>query len=99
MTEDEKQELLDTLRTMLDRMPQPHPVYRLSALIHAVVEASGLEWGQALKAMLMHIRLMENAPAATVVLRKDENPWRELADQIASEIEAKSRDGSEDLPH
>ena len=23
MTEDEKQELLDTLRTMLDRMPQP----------------------------------------------------------------------------
>ena len=27
MTEDEKkQELLDTLRTMLDRMPQPRPV-------------------------------------------------------------------------
>ena len=87
MTDEERQELAETVRTLLNRMPQPEPEYRLSAFIGLAVEQSGLDWPAAVRALIGYIRLVENAPAASLNLRRDKNPLRELADALAAEYD------------
>ena len=98
MTEKEKQELQRLVRDVWNRMPQTDPITRLSAVIQLVVEASDLKENESLQGVVRYVRLITNAPAATIVTREDDNPWRELADIIASQEEAANLERKKDKP-
>ena len=70
--EDRKREFTERVRAMIDELPQPNPITRLSAFVGVAVEASGLEWRDGVSALLRYVRTVMQAPEARIVLRDDD---------------------------
>ena len=67
-----KREVMESVRAMIDEMPQPDPITRLSAFVGVAIEASGLEWRDVVTALLRYVRTMMQAPEARIVLCDDD---------------------------
>ena len=70
--EERKRELVERVRALMDEIPQPNPITRLSAFVSVAVEASGLEWRDGVKALLRYVRTAMQASEARIVLCDDD---------------------------
>ena len=70
--EDRKREHRESVRALIDEMPQADPITRLSAFVGVAVEASGLEWRSGIVALVRYVRTMLQAPEARTMLRDED---------------------------
>ena len=70
--EDRKREHRESVRALIDEMPQADPSTRLSAFVGVAIEASDLEWRDGVVSLVRYVRTMMQAPEARIMLRDED---------------------------